>query len=132
MGHSFNNGLHTAAKRGLTNDVVAVTNLTVATGQTCTVDDCKAGLIASVTHTATGVYTFQLSAPYPPKLLHARASLTRANATTVALDCTVRDNSYSATTGQFIVDVSNATPAATDPAATNTMMVALNFARYTT
>ena len=131
MGHSYNNGLHTSSK-GFTVDCVRVTGLTVANGQLCTIaEDCKSGLIASVTHTAAGVYTFQLSLPFPPKYVLVKPSLSRAGAASAILTPTYRDASYNATTGQFIIDISNATPAAADPASTNELMVELHFNRYT-
>lgn len=133
MGHAYNNGLHTSSK-GLTVDAVRVTGLNVANGQLCTIaEDCKSGLIASVTHTATGVYTFQLSVPYPPKVVNIQPTITAAGATAAWLYPRYRDGSYNATTGQFIIDVSGtpATPAATDGGASNELHVSMKFNRYT-
>jgi len=131
MGHSYNNGLHTTSK-GVTYDVIRVTGLTVANGQLCTIaEDVKSGLVASVTHTGTGVYTFQLSAPFPPKYAQIRAQLSCAAANSAILNARYQDASYNATTGQFIVNVTNNTPAAADPAATNELMVEMSFNRYT-
>lgn len=131
MSHAYNNGLHTTSK-GITYDAVRVTGLTVATGQLCTIaEDAKSGLIASVTHTATGVYTFQLSIPYPPKYVGIRAQLSCAAANSAILSARYQDASYNATTGQFIINVTNATPAAADPASTNELMVEMAFNRYT-
>lgn len=131
MGHAYNNGLHTTSK-GFTVDAVRVTALNVANGQLCTIaEDCKSGLIASVTHTAAGVYTFQLSAPFPPKYVVIKPTLSTASAAGALLNARYRNASYNATTGQFIVDVSNATPAAADPGAAEEMMVEMHFNRYT-
>lgn len=130
MGHAYNNGLHTTSK-GITYDSVRVTGLTVANGQLCTIaEDAKSGLIASVTHTGTGVYTFQLSVPFPPKVVEIRPVLSAAAANSAILVARYQDASYNATTGQFIINVTNATPAAADPAATNELMVHMAFNRY--
>lgn len=131
MGHAYNNGLHTSSK-GLTIDAVRVTGLNVAVGQLCTIaEDCKSGLIASVTHTATGVYTFQLSVPFPPKYVDIRPSISAAAVNSAILTARYQSASYNATTGQFIINVTNATPAAADGAATDELMVEMHFNRYT-
>lgn len=131
MGHIFGYGMNTASK-GITVDGVRVTGLTVATGQLCTIaEDAKAGLVASVTHTATGVYTVQLTTPFPPKVVGIRVQLSCAAANSAILIARYQDASYNATTGQFIINVTNATPAAADPAATNELMIEMLFNRYT-
>src|SRR5512138_2307498 len=131
MGHAYNNGLHTSSK-GFTVDAVRVTGLTVGLGSLCTIaEDCKSGLIQSVTHTATGVYTFQLSVPYPPKVVNINPKLSAAAANSAVLTARYQNASYNATTGQFIVNVTNATPAAADPAAADELHVEMNFNRYT-
>lgn len=131
MAHAYNNGLHTSSK-GFTVDAIRVTGLTVATGQLCTIaEDCKSGLIATVTHTATGVYTFQLSIPYPPKVVVIKPTLSAAAANSTILNARYQNASYNATTGQFIINVSNATPAAADPGAADELMVEMHFNRYT-
>lgn len=131
MGHAYNNGLHTTSK-GFTVDAVRVTGLNVANGQLCTIaEDCKSGLIASVTHTAAGVYTFQLTAPYPPKVVNINPKLSCAAANSAILTARYQNASYNATTGQFIVNVTNATPAAADGGAADELHVEMNFNRYT-
>ena len=131
MGHSYNNGLHTSSK-GITVDAVRVTALTVANGQLCTIaEDCKSGLVASVTHTGAGIYTFQLSAPYPPKVVNINPKLSAAAANSAILTARYQNASYNATTGQFIINVTNATPAAADPGASDELHVEMNFNRYT-
>lgn len=130
MGHSYNNGLHTASK-GITVDAVRVTGLNVAVAGLCTIaEDCKSGLIQSVTHTATGVYTFQLSRPYPPKVVCIGADISAAGPTAALLRARYQNASYNATTGQFIVNVSNATPAAADGGAADELHVTMQFNRY--
>lgn len=128
MGHSYNNGLHTSSK-GITYDRVRVTGLNTTP---CTIaEDCKSGLIASVTKGATGVYTFQLTAPYPPKVVEISATLSSAAANSAILVARYQNGSYSPTTGQFTINVSNATPAAADGGASDEMHVKLAFNRYT-
>lgn len=130
MGHSYNNGLHTASK-AITYDAVRVTGLNVANGSACTIaEDCRAGLIASVTHTAAGVYTFQLSLPYPPKVVTVIPEVSSALATSADLRARYRNASYNATTGQFIVQTSVAA-VATDGGAADELHVLLAFNRYT-
>lgn len=135
MGYSYNNGLHTSSK-GITFDALRVTDLDVANGAECTIaEDAKSGLVDSVTHTGTGVYTFQLSKPYPPKLVLCQPQLSRASETTDILFADYKSASYNATTGQFEVVVSNdddvGAPAAADGGATDELHVLLSFNRYT-
>lgn len=131
MAHAYNNGLHTSSK-GFTVDAVRVTGLNVANGQLCTIaEDCKSGLVASVTHTGTGVYTFQLSIPYPPKYVQIAPSLSATAANSAILTARYQSGSYNATTGQFIINITNATPAAADGGASDELMVDMNFNRYT-
>lgn len=130
MGHFYNNGLHTASK-GITVDAVRVTGLNVANGQLCTIaEDCKAGLVKSVTHTAAGVYTFLLSTPFPPKVVSIQASITSAAANSALLTPRYQDGSYNPATGTFIINLTNATPAAADGGATNELHVTMHFNRY--
>lgn len=131
MGHIYNNGLHTSSK-GITVDAVRVKGLNVAVGQLCTIaEDCKSGLISSVTHTATGVYTFQMSRPYPPKMVVIDPSLGADAPNSALLRARYDNGSYNATTGQFVINVSNTTPAAADGSATDELMVVMHFNRYT-
>ena len=130
MGHSYNNGLHTASK-GITVDAVRVTGLNVTVGQLCTIaEDAKAGLIASVTHTATGIYTFQLSLPFPPKVVLIHPYLSAVAGTSALNVARYINASYNATTGQFIVHTSVA-GTLTDGGAADELHVALHFNRYT-
>lgn len=130
MGHAYNNGLHTTSK-GVTYDVVRVTGLNVTVGQLCTIaEDVKSGLIASVTHTATGVYTFQMSVPYPPKVAVISPEISAAGPTSAILTARYQNGSYNSTTGQFIINVSNATPAAADGGAADELQVVMSFNRY--
>jgi len=130
MGHSYNNGLHTSSK-GITVDGIRVTGLNVANGQLCTIaEDCKSGLISSVTHTAAGVYTFQLSLPFPPKIVTVRPQLSATAATSAPLVARYQTASYNATTGQFIINVNNA-GAAADGSGTDELHVDMKFNRYT-
>ena len=132
MGHAYNNGLHTSSK-GFTIDALRVTGLNVANGQLCTIaEDCKSGLVASVTHTNTGIYTFQLSLPYPAKIVVCKPTLSCSGPTQAFLFARYQQASYNSTTGQFIVNVSStpATPAAADGGAADELHVELHFNRY--
>jgi len=132
MGHSYNNGLHTSSK-GMTEDAIRLTGLNVATptGTLTIAEDCKSGLVQSVTHTATGTYVFQLTAPYPPKVVNIQAELSATAANSAILQARYSTGSYNATTGQFTIFVSNATPAAADGSATDELHVNMKFNRYT-
>ena|SRR5690349_5057084 len=130
MGHSYNNGLHTSSK-AITYDAVRITGLNVANGQLCTIaEDCRAGLIASVTHTAAGVYTFQLTQPFPPKIVTCQPALSSALPTSAEVGARYRNASYNATTGQFIVQTSVG-GVATDGGASDELHVNLALNRYT-
>jgi len=130
MGHMYNYGMNTSSK-GLTVDAIRVTGLNATVGQLCTIaEDCKSGLISSVTHTATGVYTFQLSVPYPPKYVIIQPSLSATAATSAGNTARYQSASYNPTTGQFIITC-NVAGVATDGGATDELMVDLAFNRYT-
>lgn len=126
MGHSYNNGLHTTSK-GVTYDTVCVTGLNVANGSAATIaEDCKSGLIASVTHTGTGIYTFQLSRPYPPKRVIVQPELTSS----AGVRAVYKSGSYDPTTGQFIVNTYNSSAVLTDGGGTDELHVLMAFNRY--
>lgn len=137
MGHSYNNGLHTSSK-GITFDALRVSGLDVspAADAECSIDeDCKSGLVASVIHSATGVYDFQLSAPYPPKLVVCIPKLSNANGTTDLLEASYKSDSYDADAGTFTVVVSNdddsGAPVLAAGSSTDELHVFLSFNRYT-
>ena len=130
--HQWTNGLHTASK-GITFDAVRVTDLDEAPGAAvaCTIaEDCKAGLISQVIHSATGTYDFYLTKPYPPKLVTCEPSIDCAAANSALLRARYKQGSYDPTTGKFTILVSNATPAAADGSATDSLHVSLSFNRY--
>lgn len=133
MGHSYNNGLHTTSK-GITYDAVRITALTTGLGTACTIaEQAKSGLIVSVVHTATGVYTVTLSLPFLPKVVNIRADMSAAGPTAVVLAARYQNGSYNATTGTFIINTTNTNgaPIATDPGAADEMHIHMAFNRYT-
>ena len=135
MGHSYNNGLHTSSK-GITVDSVRVTGLNGADASLATIaEDCKSGLVASVTITAVGTYTFQLSKPYPPKLVVCMPRVSQATNTTDMLTASYKTASYDATLGTFVVNVSDdddvGAPIAAKGSATDELHVLMMFNRYT-
>ena len=132
MGHSYNNGLHTTSK-GITYDAVRVTGLNTTP---CTIaEDCKSGLISGVTRGVTGEYVFQLTAPFPPKIVACIPHISGTSTTTDLLHARYKDASYNATTGQFTILVSDdddsGAPIAANGAAANELMVLMAFNRYT-
>ncbi len=137
--HSYNHGLVTSSKGGAI-EFVKVTGLNVAPGATsasnCTVNDVKAGLIDYCRHTSTGVYTFQLTLPYPPSLPICLPQVSNADGTTDLRHASYKSASYSATTGQFIVvlsdDDDSGAPVLAAGGATDELHLVLAFRRYTT
>lgn len=128
MGHALNYGLTTNAK-GATWDTFRLTF--DGSGNATLAEDCGAGLVTSVAHTGTGVYTVQLAKPYPPKMIQVDAQLSAATAATAILVARYQTASYNATTGQFIINVSTSAPAAADPQSGSEMHVDFVTRRYT-
>lgn len=130
MGHAYNNGLHTTSK-GITYDNLRITGLNASP---VIAEDCKSGLVASVSRSGAGIYVLQLSVPYPPKIVRCDAAMASAAATSTTLTARYQNNSYNSTTGQLTINVSGGanptTPAATDPGAADEMHVHLAFNRY--
>lgn len=138
MGHSYNHGLVTSLK-GAALEAIRVTGLNGAPGASATVtiaEQCSSGFVSSVLHTATGIYTLQFAAPYPPRLVVAHADCTNANGTTDLIFAQVKSASYNATTGQLIVflmnDDDSGAPVLVDGGATDELHVTMIFRRYTT
>lgn len=133
MGHSLNHGLTTNMK-GPTMDSFRVS--IGAAGAPTLAEDCGAGLIsATISHPSAGVYTFQMVAPYPPKLVDCIAEVASAAITDQVLKARYQAGSYNATTGQFTVMVSSlptsTTAAAADPPSGAELHVTLITRRYT-
>lgn len=134
MGHALNYGLTTNMK-GATFD--AFKFAIGASGAVGALEDCGAGLVASITHGApnSGTYTVQMAVPYPPKLVCCSPELAGVSATDPALVCRYVAGSYNATTGQFVLQVSSTptstTAGAADPANGSEVHVVLVTRRYT-
>lgn len=132
MGHSYNNGLHTTSK-GITVDAVRIESLDSATPVVA--EDCKSGLIQSVSRAVAGTYVLQLSKPYPPKLVVAFAKLTQASGVTARLEADVDQDGYDATNGTLTIYTSNddavGVPVLTSGAADQELHVLMMFNRYT-
>lgn len=130
MGHALNHGLTTNAK-GASWDQIRL-KCTDGSGTLAIDEDCGAGLISSVTRTAQGIYTLQLSKPYPAKLVICTVNLSQAAETTGVLVVRYKRASYDATAGTFVVFVSNAAgTAAADPAQNDELHLDLVWRRYT-
>lgn len=135
--HSYNHGLVTSSK-GAAIEFVKVTGLDVTPGAAaaCTVNDLKSGLILTCIHSATGVYDFTLTLPYPPSLVICQPTISRATGTTDLLFPSYVSASYSASAGTFQVVVSNdddsGAPILAAGAATDELHLVLVFRRYTT
>ena len=133
MGHSYNHGLVTSSK-GLAIEFVKVTALTVANGSNCTVDDGDSGLIQKCVHTATGIYTFTLNKPYPPKMQWVFVNITGTSATTDLIHPRYIEGSYNSTAGTFIVHLTDdddvTAGVAVNGSATNELHLILVFNRY--
>lgn len=126
--HSYNFGLKTSGKGEIFESFSFAIGAAGAVG---TILQAAANLVASVTHTGTGVYTVQLNAPYPPTLIVCEPRLSAAAANSAILTARYQSSSYSPTAGTFIINVTNATPAAADPASGDSIAVVLTFEQYT-
>lgn len=127
----LNNGMNTSSK-GLTVEGARITGLNVANGSPCTIaEDCKAGLIGSVIHTAIGIYTVQLTIPFPPKVVNIVPKLSCALATSPVLTARYQNGSYNPTTGTFVIFVSTTAAAAADGGAADELHLDMKFNRYT-
>lgn len=135
MGYSYNHGMVTPMK-GCAFLALQLTDLDVAGGEDVTIaEDGNAGMVASVEHDATGIYIFQMAAPYPPTLIACFPVISNADGATDLRFATYESGSYDAATGQFIVNVSDdddtTAPVLADPAATDEMHVLLVFGLLT-
>lgn len=134
MGHSYNNGLHTTSK-GITIDAVRIKGLN--NGGTPTVaEDCKSGLISSVSKSVTGTVVLQLSQPYPPKLVICIPKMSNSDGTTDIVHAEVKETGYDATAGTLTIFLENdddsGAPVLVDaPSATAELHVLMMFNRYT-
>jgi len=130
MGHSYNHGLVTSSK-GLAVEFIKVTGLNTTP---CTVDDGDSGLVLSCTHGATGIYTFTLTKPYPPKLHLVIPVISSTSATTDLIHARWTDSNYSATAGTFeihlINDDDSGAGVAVDGSSANVLNLILVFNRY--
>lgn len=132
MPRNFNQGLNTSMK-GAELEAVRVTGLTVANGSACTISDQgNSGFVGQVIHTGTGVYTFTLTVPFPARIITISPELSAAAANSAILTARYQNNSYNSTTGTFIVNVTNNTPAAADPGANDELHVYFVVERYST
>ena len=135
--HSYNHGLVTSAK-GVAIEFVKVTGLDVAPAADadCTVEDGNSNLILSCIHGATGVYTFTLNKPYPPRLLACIPTISSTSAVTDLIHARYNNGSYSASAGTFEVHLINDDDAGVGVAvaggADDELMLVLVFERYTT
>jgi len=134
MGHSYNNGLHTTSK-GITVDSLRIVGLN--TGGTPVVEeDCKSGLIESVSQAVDGTVILQLSKPYPPKNVICHAQMSNADGTTDIVHAQPKQDGYDADTGTMTIflmndDDSGAPVLVAAPSATAELHVFLMFNRYT-
>lgn len=132
MGHSYNNGLHTSSK-GITYDAVRITGLNTTP---CTIaEDCKSGLVASVTKAVTGTVVLQLSQPYPPKIVICLPNVSNADGTTDLLFAKYKTGGYDATAGTVTIFLENdddsGAPVLADGSASDELHVLMAFNRYT-
>lgn len=104
-----------------------------ASGAPTLVDAGKSGLFDATTpvvKTATGRYTFQLSPNYYKSVVAVLPALSCVAANGAILTTRYVEGSYNSTTGQFEVDVSNATPVAADPTSGTALDLVIVFQRY--
>lgn len=129
MGHTYNHGLVTSQK-GAALEGFKCTFLSAAA---TLVDNGKSGILSTtITHTSTGLYTFQLVVPYPPKEIAIIPSLNCVSASGTILIARYVHGSYSNSTGQFQVAITNTSNSATDPTDNTALHMLIMFQRYTT
>jgi hypothetical protein len=134
MGHSYNNGIHTTSK-GITYDAVRIKGLNSG-GTPAIEEDCKSGLISSVSQAVAGTVVLQLSTPYPPKLVICIPKMSQANGTTDIVHAEYKRDGYDATAGTLTIFLENdddsGAPVLVQPAsAEDELHVLLAFNRYT-
>lgn len=134
MGHSYNNGLHTSSK-GITIDALRIVGLN--SGGTPTVEeDCKSGLIDSVSQAVDGTVILQLSKPYPPKLVICQPTVSNVDGITDIVHAQFKQDGYDADAGTVTIFTMNdddvtAPVLVALPTATAELHVLLMFNRYT-
>lgn len=128
--HSYNHGVVTSGK-GVAYEAFAVP--IGGSGAPGTVSQSSSNLIASVAHPATGRYVFTLNLPYPPRLVVCIPHIATASPVgAVALQAVYLRDSYNPATGVFEIQTTDLeTPALTDPASGDDLMVVMVFDRYT-
>lgn len=130
MGHSYNHGLVTSMK-GAAFEAVRVSGMNTAN---CTIEEQGASGLFSAVTIASGLLTFQMRGPYPPKLIVCIPAYSGTSTTTDIITARYVENSYNATTGQFQIALSNdddsGAPAAASPAAADELHVFLVMGRY--
>lgn len=130
--HSYNYGLKTSGKGEIFESFKVAIGAAGAPG---TITQAAANLVQSVTGGtgagATGTYTVQFNAPYPPSLITCIPHVSAAAANSAYRNARYKQGSYNATTGQLVIFVSDATPAAADPASGDHIYVTLTFEQYT-
>jgi hypothetical protein len=120
--------------KGAAIEAVRITGLT---SDACTVDeDLGSGLIESVANGSTGVYTLQLSQPYPPKLALCIPYLTNPDGVTDLRFATYDQGGYDADAGTITIRISNdddnGAPVLADPDSGAELHVLMIFGRYST
>jgi heterodisulfide reductase subunit A-like polyferredoxin len=98
-------------------------------GAATLVDTGQSYLVAGVTKTAAGRYTFQLNAPYPAKMVAIIPKLTCVAANGVRLEARYVEGSFSGGAGTFEIDISDNTPTAVDPTSGTALDVLVVFKR---
>ena len=127
--HVANGHIRTSNKGVVTNKFSMAIGAGGAVG---TIYQAASNFVTSCTRTGQGIYTFQLNKLYPVRLI-----FTSANLATPALGDAIRiarfdADSYSATTGTFVVNVTDTAAAAQDPANGALLNVELSYVDQTT
>lgn len=107
--HKFNKELTTA---NLNPFVSWFKFLVGASGAVGTLSQAKANLVESVTRNSAGVYTVQLTRPYPYGVLFVLPKINKAAPTDPNVTADYDAASYSATAGTFVIHCTNTTGAA--------------------
>lgn len=127
--HVTNGKVRTSNKGLVTNKFSVAIGATGAVG---TIYQAAGNFVTSVTRTAAGVYTVQLNKLYPVRLIFTNANIATPALGDAMVVARFDANSYSATAGTFVVNTTNTSAVAADPANGALLNVELSYVDQTT
>ncbi len=127
--HVANGHIRTSNKGVVTNKFRMAIGGTGAVG---TIYQAAGNFVTSCTRTATGIYTFQLNKLYPVRLIFTSANIASPALGDALVTARFDADSYSATAGTFIVNTTDTSSVAADPASGAYLNVELTYVDQTT